>query len=382
MFLELFDKIHTKEDMRFWFFEEGEEVVQPRRGGGIKRRIMKIQLGHKFEDIISLENLFSAWQEFIVGKKNKRDVQEFGRNLFDNILSLHKDLEKGNYCHGDYRSFFVNDPKRRHIHKASVRDRLLHHAVYRILYSFFDRKFISDSFSCRLGKGTYKAIDCFRQMIYVVSKNNTRTCWALKCDIRKFFANINHKILIGILKECIKDKKILWLLENIIESYCTERAVEIIKEKDCCGAGLPLGNLTSQLFANIYMNEFDQYVKHGLRVKYYVRYADDFVFLSENKEYLKNLIPKIQSFLQDELKLSLHPKKVILKTIFSGIDFLGWINFCDHRVLRRATRRRMLRRITDSSKDKALQSYLGLLRHGNTERLRSMTLKPCDINLA
>jgi len=339
-------------------------------GGGIKRIVMKIQLSHKFEDIICLENLLLAWQEFIIGKKNKKDVQEFGRNLADNILSLHEDLSNKIYCHGGYESFYVNDPKRRHIHKALVRDRLLHHAVYRILYPFFDKKFIADSFSCRLGKGTHKAINRFRKIDYIVSKNHTRTCWVLKCDIRKFFASINHKILIDILKEYISDENIILLLKNIIGSFNTEIAASPSAPRNDGGVGLPLGNLTSQLFANVYMNEFDQWVKHKLGVRHYIRYADDFVFLSDDEKYLKSIVPLVNNFLQNKLKLSLHPNKIFIKTIASGIDFLGWINFSDHRILREATVKRMLKRIKAHPMRGTLQSYLGLLDHGNTNKLK------------
>jgi len=183
--------------------------------------IMKIQLTHKFEEIISIDNLLLAWQEFIRGKRSKLDVQIFARDLMDNILTLHEDLASKKYIHGGYESFYVNDPKRRHIHKASVRDRLVHHAVYRTLYPFFDRIFIADSFSCRLEKGTHKALNRFRAMAFQVSKNHTKTCWVLKCDIKKFFASIDHQILINILREYIPDENIIWLLQNIIGSYHT-----------------------------------------------------------------------------------------------------------------------------------------------------------------
>ena len=160
---------------------------------------MKIQFTHKFEEIISVENLLSAWQEFIKGKRNKPDVQIFSLNLMDNILQLHQDLASKTYKHGDYYAFYINDPKPRHIHKATVRDRLLHHAIYRILYPFFDRTFISDSYSCRINKGTHKAINRFRSFGYQVSQNNTKTCWVLKCDIRKFFASIDQTVLLLVL---------------------------------------------------------------------------------------------------------------------------------------------------------------------------------------
>ena len=220
-----------------------------------------------------MENLLLAWKEFECGKKNRRDVQEFSLRLMDNIFSLHRDLSNHIYWHGPYQAFKINDPKPRDIHKAGVRDRLLHHAIYRILYPFFDKIFIADSYSCRIGKGTHKAVNRFRNFSYKVSKNNTWICWVLKCDIRKFFASIDHDILVGILRKYIFTENIIWLLEKIIESFSSE-------EK---GAGLPLGNLTSQLFVNIYLNEFDQFAKHKLKAKCYIRYCDDFVILSENK---------------------------------------------------------------------------------------------------
>lgn len=321
---------------------------------------MKIKLAHGFEDIISVDNLLSAWQEFIRGKRKKKDVQEFQLNLMDNIFYLHSDLANRTYEHGGYTIFNISDPKPRNIHKASVRDRLLHHAIYRVLYPFFDRTFIADSFSCRLGKGSHKALNRFREFAYKVSHNNTRTCWILKCDIRKFFANINHEILLKILTEYIPDKNILWLLNEIVSSFETR-----------LGIGLPLGNLTSQLLVNIYMNEFDQFAKHKLKAKYYIRYADDFVALSNNKEWLENLIPQMQKFLVQNLKLTLHPDKIFIKTLASGVDFLGWVHFEDHRVLRTATRRKMMKRIRECPTSETLNSYLGLMRHGNTNKIRA-----------
>lgn len=321
---------------------------------------MKIQLTHTFEDISSVENLLLAWQEFIRDKRNKRDVREFSFHLMDNILLLHQDLVNYTYKHGGYQFFKICDPKPRDIHKASVRDRLAHHTIYRIVYPFFDRTFISDSFSCRLEKGTHKAINRFRSFTYKVSENNTKICWILKCDIRKFFANIDHKILIRVLQEYMLDRGTFWLLREVINSFYSIRS----------GIGLPLGNLTSQLFVNIYMNEFDQFVKHKLKLRYYIRYADDFVVFSQNYQCLEDKIPKIQDFLANRLKLELHPNKVSIKTLNSGEDFLGWVNFPDHRILRTTTKRRMMRRIKIHPTPETLNSYLGLLKHGNTQKLQ------------
>ena len=275
------------------------------------------------------------------GKRKRKDVQEFSLSLMDNIIQLHQDLAHHTYNHGPYQAFRINDPKPRQIHKSSVRDRLLHHAIYRVLYPFFDRVFTSDSFSCRNRKGTHKALNRFRSFSYKVSKHNTKTCWVLKCDIKKFFENIDHEILLTILKRYIFDEDILRLLEKIIYSFSSAP-----------GRGLPLGNLTSQLFVNIYMNVFDQWMKHHMKAKYYIRYADDFVILSNDKSWLEELLPKISDFLSENLRLEIHPNKVFIKTLASGVDFLGWVHFPDHRGLRTSTERRMFKNIKNKTKNK------------------------------
>jgi len=317
---------------------------------------------HFYDSIISIENLLEAWKEFLKGKRNKKDVQEFQLYLMDNILSLHSELKVKTHTHGSYQAFNISDPKPRNIHKATVRDRLLHHAVYRILYPYFDKKFISDSYSCRLRKGTHRAINQFRKYYWKVSKNNTKQCWVLKCDIKKFFASIDHDISLQILKKHIPDPDTIWLLEKVISSFQTTP-----------NKGLPLGNLTSQLFVNIYMNEFDQFIKHTLKAKYYIRYADDFVILSANRSTLTRNVRYIVHFLKKELKLTLHPNKTFIQTYSSGVDFLGWVHFSDHRVLRTTTKRRMFKNLSvcDVNKVEAQRaSYLGMLRWGNTEKIK------------
>lgn len=296
----------------------------------------------------------------------------------DNILQLHEDLKNQIYIHDKYQSFYINDPKPRHIHKATVRDRVLHHAIYRVLYPFFAKIFIADSFSCQLGKGTHKAINRFRDFAYEVSKNNTKICWILKCDIRKFFDNIDHRILKDILGRYIGDKGVLWLLEQIIGSFHKNHQDEIASRSLAMTdkIGLPLGNLTSQLFVNIYMNEFDQFMKHIIKAKYYIRYADDFVIFSEDEDWLKLILLQMAEFLKNKLSLEIHPNKVFLKTLASGVDFLGWVHFPDHRVLRTATKRRMFKRLEIASSlsatprnDSVKQSYLGLLGWGNSYKI-------------
>lgn len=318
--------------------------------GGDKHR-------YDYYTIISIQNLLASWEEFLRGKKKRKDVSLFQVHFIDNIEKLYIELMSGTYKHGVYQAFKINDPKPRDIHKASVRDRLVHHAIYRVLYPFFDKKFIYDSYSCRINKGTHKAIARCKDFARSVSRNNTKTCWVLKCDIQKFFASIDHYILKNIVAKHITDIKTLILLRNIIDSFYTIGKPNV---------GLPLGNLTSQLLVNVYMNEFDQYVKHVLKEKHYIRYADDFVILSRDKKHLERLIPILATYLQKNLKLTLHPDKVYIKTFASGVDFLGWVHFPKHRVLRTATKQRMLKIITQNPSKNTLASYKGMLLHGNT----------------
>ena len=289
----------------------------------------------------------------------------------DNILKLHDELISKKYRHGTYCAFKINDPKPRDIHKARVRDRIVHHAIYRVLYPCFDRKFIYDSYSCRIDKGTHRAIKRFSNIARKVSDNNTKTVWVLKCDIRKFFASIDHAILKSILNRSIKNQDIIWLLERVIDSFHTDSNVN---------TGLPLGNVTSQIFINIYMNVLDQFIKRQLKVRYCIRYADDFVILHTDKSYLINLIPQISEFLEKELKLSLNENKVFIKTLSSGIDFLGWVHFPYHRVLRTATKRRMFRKLEEKHTRETVASYMGLLGHGDTYKLVE-ELKECIIKM-
>lgn len=207
---------------RFLVFEALAKLF----GGGGRLQGMKcVQFVHTYDSIISIENLLLAWKEFEKGKKNKKDVQEFSLCLMDNIFSLHNDLKAQTYKHSGYHAFNISDPKPRNIHKATVRDRLVHHAIYRILYPFFDKIFITDSYSCRLKKGTHKAVERFAHFAGKVGRNNTKTVWVIKCDIRKFFANIDHDILKEILKWYIPDAKILSLLDGVIGRHERHTAV-------------------------------------------------------------------------------------------------------------------------------------------------------------
>ncbi len=336
-----------------------------------------------FDKIIDLENLFSAWDEFKKGKGKKPDVLRFEKNLEQNIFQLHRDLRDGIYKHGGYTSFYIRDPKLRHIHKARVRDRVLHHAVFKVLNPIFEPTYIHNSFSCRIGKGNHKGVETLASMLRKVSKNNIKPCFVLKCDVRKFFDSIDHDILIALLQRKINDKNIMDLLRQIVGSYFTrERERERESRNHCAKKSIPIGNLTSQLFANVYMNGFDQYMKHDLKVKYYARYTDDFVIISDDKNYLGKLLSPIRLFLKEKLKLELHPDKVSIRKYHHGIDFLGYVVLPYHIKLRTKTKKRMLSKLNGQMEkykegiiDKStlfvsFQSYLGVLSHADTYHLR------------
>jgi len=313
------------------------------------------------EQIVSVENLFQAWEEFRRGKQAKPDVMKFERGLEENIFKLHHQLINNQYSHGSYHPFYITDPKLRLIHKALVRDRILHHAIFKILNPIFEPTFIANSFSCRVGKGTHRGVKTLAKSLLQVSKNNSGPCWALKCDIHKFFASMDHQILLKVLAERIKDERAIALLAQIINSFNT--AGQPAK-------GLPIGNLTSQLFANIYMNEFDQFVKHRLKVGHYVRYTDDFVIVAQTRSYLEEVLPEVRAFLRDSLKLELHPSKVIIRKYSTGVDFLGYVILPHHVRLRTKTKRRVLEKVNSEN----LPSYLGVLSHANSFDLEQKIL--------
>ncbi|MEK7545092.1 MAG: reverse transcriptase/maturase family protein [Patescibacteria group bacterium] len=321
--------------------------------------------------MISLGSLLDGWHEFKCGKQKKTDVQEFSFTLEDSLFRLHEDLKNETYQHGKYSEFYVHDPKLRHIHKACVRDRIVHHVVMRAIEPFFEKSFIFDSYSSRTDKGTHRAVKRFRKFAWKLSQNNTKTVWILKCDIRRFFDSVDHAILKQLIRKRIHCDKTLRLIDEIIESFFTNQ-----------DRGIPLGNLTSQLFSNIYLNLLDQFAKRTLRTKFYIRYADDFVLLSRDREELEYMLGYIHDFVRESLKMELHPKKVIFQKWHQGVDFLGYISFPRHAILRTKTKRRMLRkmqqrknllqekRITPDSYNQSLQSYLGILKHASSRNLK------------
>jgi len=292
--------------------------------------------------------------------------------LEENVFNLHQTLLKKQWQPDPYQAFYVRDPKLRHIHKASVRDRVLYHAVFRVLYPIFDPLFIHDSYSCRLGKGTHAGVQRLEQYLRKASRNYTQPYYALKCDVKKFFDSISHTTLLRLIQKRIYDTETIALIRQIIRSF-----------QKTPGCGLPLGNVTSQLFANIYLNELDQFVKHRLKISYYLRYCDDFIILDSEPSMLITLIPIIRSFLFDSLQLTLHPKKISIRKISTGIDFLGYVVLPHYQVVRTSTRKRIFRKLSASDmrvRKASVDSYIGITTHAKGYLIKQRILEICAVN--
>jgi len=310
-----------------------------------------------FNEFASIGNLHAAWKKFRSGKSDRPDVIVFERHLESELTKLSEELLAGTYVHGDYHKFFVRDPKYREIHKATVRDRVVHQAIYSILYPIFDQRFFFDSYSCRLNKGTQAAIAKIWQYIRKESKNFNREVYVFHGDVDTFFACVDHNILFRFLTRKIRDWKYLSLCKRIIISYNPEKV-----------KGIPLGNLTSQIFANVYLHELDYFIKQKLGIASYVRYNDDFFVVSADKDFLIKLSLEIKEFLMLKLKLSLPEDKIIIRSLSQGIDILGAVAFPYGLVPRKRLRVAALK-VADKAKKlgynsyvaKQLSSYIGLL---------------------
>ena len=270
----------------------------------------------------------------------------------DNLFSLHDEIQNGIYEHGTYQFFQVFDSKKRDIHKADVKDRIIHQIIYDYLCKIYEKVFISDSYSSRIGKGTIHAIDSFKYF----SKLSGTHSYVLKCDIKKYFQSVDKNILIKILSNRIKDEKIMRIIEKIISSFMHD--------------GIPLGNVTSQIFANIYLNELDRFVKKDLRIRFYIRYNDDFVIFHEKKEKLLDYLVVIRSFLNETLKLEVPPGKSNIRRLYHGVEFLGYKIFPDHVLLRGQTKVKIFNKINR----KNINSKLAVLKHCNSYNLKQKLL--------
>lgn len=302
-------------------------------------------MGHNlFDKVCSFENIHLAYLKARKNKRYRDYVADFTLNLEGNLVFLRKDLMSGKYCHGEYKQRIISDSKKRLIKIAPFRDRVVHHAICNIIDPIFERNFINHSYACRSGKGNKRAALKFRSMI----RGAERDDYCLQCDISKYFQSIRHDILLEMFKKKINDLRLINLLKKIIFSSYDQK---LIYKNKTVYAGIPIGNLTSQLFANIYLNELDWYIKKTLKIKRYIRYMDDFLIISKDKKQLALYKQAIIFFLNDKLCLSLHPKKANILPLRNGVEFLGYKFFFTHCLVKKNTVKRFEKILKKQKKD-------------------------------
>ena len=319
-----------------------------------------------FEQVCSFDNLVKACRKAMKGKKDKEAVAWFNFNMEFELIRLQEQLVSGAYKPGLYRCFSVHDPKERYVCSVDFKDRVVHHAICRALEPLFEKWFIYDSYACRTDKGTHRAVS-------IVQDWSVEAQYFLKADVRKFFESVDHGVLKGLLARKIKDRRLLNLTELIIDKPVPGYAT---------GKGLAIGNLTSQWFANFYLDPLDHYIKDKLGVKHYIRYMDDFVALSDDKAMLHEVKLKAGEFIEQELKLELKEKACFVAPVNEGIPFLGFRIFPGVVRLKRSGLLRFMRkirakerlynegRISEGELVRSAESLTGHVVHGNTKAMR------------
>ncbi len=359
---------------------------------------------------LSVVEVFEAYFSCRSNKRNTANAIAFEVDYESNLVKLCEEINNGSYQPGKSIAFIVFKPVQREIFAADFKDRVVHHLIINKLNPLFEKTFISDSYACRTGKGTHLGIQRVNGFIKQCSQNYSKDCYILKLDIKGFFMHINKNILFEKLKAFIKqqyfqaDKELLLTLcQKIIYNDPTQNC--IIKGKrsnwndlpadkslfhSALQSGLPIGNLTSQVFANFYMNSFDHFVKHDLDICYYGRYVDDFVIVHHDKEYLKSLIPQLSDFLLSTLQLTLHPKKIYLQHYTKGVKFLGAVIKPHRTYIANRTKGNFYQAIEKQNKIirdhkpnkkemnnflSCMNSYLGIMKHYKTYKIRKRLIK-------
>jgi hypothetical protein len=364
-----------------------------------------------------LEDLFKAYFSARVNKRKKKTSLEFELNFERNMLKIYDEILQRKYVLSPSTCFITNRPVKREIFAADFRDRIVHHFLYNYLSPIYEGQFISDSYSCREGKGVHYGIKRIDHFIRSCSNNYKDDCYILKLDISGYFMNIRRDLLFSMIKKELEKRRdkvafdfslVIYLLDKVINNDPTKECIVRGNKKDWQGlpktkslfysksnCGLPIGNLTSQLFANIYLNDFDHFVKKNLEIRYYGRYVDDIVIVHRDKNYLKKIVFKIEEYLEHNLGLILHPKKRYLQHYSCGVEFLGSIiknnriyvserikgNFWE--VIKNTNIEIMKKeKIEECEKERILSqinSYLGLFSHFQTYNLRKKMIKLLDV---
>jgi RNA-directed DNA polymerase len=303
-----------------------------------------------YKKIISVENLTLANIKARKGKGKQYGVKVFDKNPEENIDELHKMLLEKNYQTSEYTTFKIFEPKERLVFRLPYfPDRITHHAVMNVLEPIFTKLFTADTYSCIKGRGIHGAANNLKKAL----QNQNETMYCLKLDIVKFYPNVDHEILKQLLRKKFKDQDLLWLLDEIIES----------------ADGLPIGNYLSQYFANFYLTYFDHWIKETMQVKYYFRYADDIVILSNNKPHLHQILFEIKKYLNDNLKLQVKGNYQIFPVQARGIDFVGYVFYHTHTMLRKSIKKRFAKAISKTKNKATIASYYGWAKHCNSKHL-------------
>jgi hypothetical protein len=351
--------------------------------------------------MFQIEELFQAYYDARRNKRSTTSQLRFELNLEENVVQLYRDLCSRKYVVGTSMCFVINDSVQREVFAADFRDRVVHHFLYNRLSPFFERKFIYDSYSCRKGKGTLLGIKRLQHHIRSCSKNGSMQCYVLKLDLKGYFMNVDKNRLFNIINSSLPvefpDREfLLWLTKEIVlnESIINCRIKGkysdwegLPEEKSLFhasnGKGMPIGNLTSQLFSNIYLNQFDHWIKRELKCKHYGRYVDDFYIIHTSKDFLISLLPLIDSYLKRELGLYLHPKKMHLQDSLKGVRFLGCV-VCPYSLFPASRIRSNMKKalvnidageMTPKKIRSTINSYLGLLSHFSTYKFVQRSLR-------
>lgn len=320
------------------------------------------------EAMADYANVQKAYNKARKCKRYRKDVLLFTKDKEGNLEKVRDDILNLSYEPSEYHYFKVFEPKERQIMALPFYDRVVQHAINNVLEPIFDKRFISQSYACRKGKGMHAASDTLQGWLYDWQKfHPDEPLYAIKADIHHYFQSIDHGILKAEIRKAIKDAGVLALLDKIIDHNGNMPE----------GVGIPVGNLTSQLFANIYLDKLDKYVKHTLGAKQYIRYMDDFIILSPDKDELRRWLAEIEVFLRDELRLALNPKTTILAAK-NGVDFVGYKHRATHRKVRPDSIKRVKRtikkcesgKITKEQLQKSIQSWTGHAGHADSYNLR------------
>ncbi|MGD9872380.1 MAG: reverse transcriptase domain-containing protein [Thauera sp.] len=290
-----------------------------------------------FEQIYDFERLHAAYRRARLGKRDRMAVLRFEQNLEGELIQLQNELIWGEYRTGRYHRFCIYEPKAREVAALPFRDRVLQHSLVAAIEPIWERRFIADSYACRPGRGMHRGADRAQAMMRRVLREHGQV-YALKADISKYFASIDHGVLRQLLRRHIACPRTLALCDQIIASTAAP--------DDLAPRGLPIGNLTSQLWANVYLHELDRFAKHELKLKHYIRYMDDFVVLHHDKAALHAIRAQIEAFLWDQLRLRTNAKTQIFPVSAKhgrGLDFLGYHMWPTHRRLRKSSIRRIVR---------------------------------------